>query len=153
VLSETSPGQAAHEAHQAAQRRRFPGIAPVGWDEFPAGVQAEWETIARSGIAAYIEANGRDPVDARAVILEAAGLEPQAALELAAAMAARDEYRDNAILHIRERDAAREQLAVIRERLGILAAQFELSASYSHPSKKSEIEQGCAQAVRGIAEG
>jgi hypothetical protein len=58
--------------------------------------------------------------------------------ELAAAMA--------------ERDEARGELAVIRERLRILAAQFDLSASYSHPGKKSEIEQGCAQAVRAIAE-
>lgn len=47
----------------------------------------------------------------------------------------------------------REELARIRERLRDLAAGLELSASTSAPSKKSEIEQGCARAVRGIAEG
>lgn len=50
-------------------------------------------------------------------------------------------------------ETLREELAVLRERLGNLAAGLELSASTSLPSKKSEIEQGCARAVRGIAEG
>ncbi|HMH92545.1 MAG TPA: hypothetical protein VK586_15845 [Streptosporangiaceae bacterium] len=44
-------------------------------------------------------------------------------------------------------------LTLIRTRLADLAAGLELSASASHPSKKSEIEHGCAEAVRGIAEG
>jgi hypothetical protein len=52
----------------------------------------------------------------------------------------------------RELDELREQLAAIRERLGNLAAGMELSATTSHPSKKSEIERGCAKAVREIAE-
>jgi hypothetical protein len=46
----------------------------------------------------------------------------------------------------------REQLGVIRDRLGNLAAGLDLSATASRPSKKSEIESGCAAAVRQIAE-
>jgi hypothetical protein len=69
-----TPGRAVYEAQHAAMRRRFPGIAEIRWDELSAEAQAEWEDIARAGIAAYIEANGCDPVDARSVILEAAGL-------------------------------------------------------------------------------
>jgi hypothetical protein len=49
-------------------------------------------------------------------------------------------------------DQLREQLGVIRDRLGNLAAGLDLSASASRPSKKSEIESGCAAAVRQIAE-
>jgi len=58
-----------------------------------------------------------------------------------------------------ERDEARAEAAVLRElvaetqgHLENLAAVFEQSASLTSPSKKSEIEQGCALAVRGIAD-
>jgi hypothetical protein len=70
-----TPGQAVHEAQHAAVRRRFGGIAEIRWGELSGEAQAEWEDIARDGVAAYIEANGCDPVDARSVILEAAGLD------------------------------------------------------------------------------
>jgi cell division septum initiation protein DivIVA len=50
-----------------------------------------------------------------------------------------------------ERDQLREQLTLVRERLENLAAGMEMSAATSAPSKKSEIETGCAQAVREIA--
>ena len=81
-----TPGRAVYEAQHAAMRRRFPGIAEIRWNELGAEAQAEWEDIARAGIAAYIEANGRDPVDARSVILEAAGLPVVTAGRLATAL-------------------------------------------------------------------
>lgn len=52
----------------------------------------------------------------------------------------------------RERDAARAELADVRERLLNLAAGLERSADATAPSKKSEVERGCAAAVRTIAE-
>ena len=52
-----------------------------------------------------------------------------------------------------EADRLREQLTGTRDRLENLAAGMELSASVTSPSKKSAIEQQCAAAVRGIAEG
>jgi hypothetical protein len=52
---------------------------------------------------------------------------------------------------VAERDQAREQLAVARERLESLAAGMELSAATTSPSKKSQIERECAEAVRDIA--
>lgn len=57
------------------------------WGELPSWLREKWESIAQAGIAAYIEANGGDPVDARAVILEAAAArEPDAAPDPADAM-------------------------------------------------------------------
>lgn len=49
-------------------------------------------------------------------------------------------------------DLSPGERTAIRERLENLAAGMETSARTSHPSKKSDIESGCAQAVRGIAE-
>lgn len=74
-MTDRTPGQAVYEAQHAAMRRRFGGIAEIRWDELSGEAQAEWEDIARTGVAAYIEVNGCDPVDARSVILEAAGLD------------------------------------------------------------------------------
>jgi hypothetical protein len=70
-VSGPTPGQAVYERWHALLRRRFPGIAAIGWDELIESARAEWEDIARAGIAAYIEANGRDPVDPAAVIADA----------------------------------------------------------------------------------
>jgi hypothetical protein len=47
-----TPGQAAYERHQIVLRRRFPGIAPIGWDELDAEAQADWVSIARDAAAA-----------------------------------------------------------------------------------------------------
>ena len=47
----------------------------------------------------------------------------------------------------------RELITGTRERLENLAAGLELSAAATSPSKKSEIERECAEAVRGIAAG
>jgi hypothetical protein len=49
-------------------------------------------------------------------------------------------------------DLSPGERTAIRERLENLAAGMEASAAASAPGKKSEIETGCAQAVRGIAE-
>lgn len=86
-----TPGQAVYEAHQAFMIRCFPGIAPIAWDELSVEAQAEWEDIARAGIAAYIEANGGDPVDPARVIAEA--VVPELA-ELRGRLASRDALLD-----------------------------------------------------------
>jgi hypothetical protein len=46
----------------------------------------------------------------------------------------------------------RDQIAGLRESFENLAAGLVLSAGSSAPSKKSEIEHGCARAIRGILE-
>jgi hypothetical protein len=69
-----SPGQAVYERHHALLRQRFPGIAPIAWDELGDEARAEWEDIARAGVAAYAEATRGDSADVRAAYLEAAGL-------------------------------------------------------------------------------
>jgi hypothetical protein len=177
-----------------------PTLGEVYWDTWGVGARK----IPYSDLAGEY----REHTERAAAAVGAAAIarlqreEPHAAPGLAAAMAARDEYRDNAILHIRERDEAREQLAVLRgraeglrvsldgltdcalaggiitedeaaeyrkvigpgetlreqltglrERFGNLAAGLMLSAGSSAPSKKSEIEHGCAAAIRGILEG
>jgi hypothetical protein len=45
-----TPGQAAYERCHAAQRRRFPGIAPIAWGELDAEAQADWESVAQDAI-------------------------------------------------------------------------------------------------------
>jgi hypothetical protein len=57
------------------------------------------------------------------------------------------EHRDS----VAECDALREQLARVKERLENLAAGMLMSAASTSPGRKSEIERGCAEAVRGIA--
>lgn len=54
-MTGVTPGQAVYEAARAVLRHRFPGVAPIGWDELPADVQSEQESIAMAGIAAYIK--------------------------------------------------------------------------------------------------
>jgi hypothetical protein len=44
----------------------------------------------------------------------------------------------------------REQLAVLQDHIGTLAAGLKLSASASHPSKKSEIETSVADALLAL---
>jgi hypothetical protein len=101
----SSPGQAVYEAHQAFMIRCFPGIAEIRWGELSEEAQAEWEGIARAGVAAYIEANGADPVDARAVIAEV--VEADMAPRFAAVVAEREALR----LKLTARDEAFGKLA------------------------------------------
>jgi len=49
---------------------------PKPWGLHSADVHAEWEAAATAAVAAYIELNGADPVDARAVIAEALAPQP-----------------------------------------------------------------------------
>lgn len=49
-------------------------------------------------------------------------------------------------------DQFREQLGVLQDRIGNLAAGLKLSASSSHPSKKSEIETGVADALLALVD-
>jgi hypothetical protein len=57
-------------------------------DQFEAA-RGLWADVARDVVAAYVNANGGDPVDARSVILEAAGLPVVTAGRLAAALKGR----------------------------------------------------------------
>ena len=70
-----------------------------------------------------------------------------------AAIATVDEWHHYHHAVMIERDEAREQLAITREYLASLAADLESSAAQTSPSKKSETEFRCAQAVRGVASG
>ena len=68
-----------------------------------------------------------------------------------AAMQATLDRRQVVVLRvIDERDDLCEQLGVLQDRIGNLAAGLKLSADASRPSKKSEIEDGCAAALLGI---
>lgn len=58
----------------AARYNLPPGYGPAagcGWEEIGHERRAAWDAAASAAIAAYIELNGGDPVDARAVIAEA----------------------------------------------------------------------------------
>lgn len=73
--AQASAGQAAYE--RAAQLRDWDTTAELlPWDNLPPEVQYIWEQTAQAAVAAYIELNGADPVDARAVIAEALAPQP-----------------------------------------------------------------------------
>jgi hypothetical protein len=61
-----------------------------------------------------------------------------------------DVYRNQVSRLIAQRDEAREQLGRLHDSIGNLAAGLKLSADASRPSKKSQIEDGCAAALLGI---
>lgn len=61
-----------------------------------------------------------------------------------------DLYRNEIARITAERNEAREQLAGLRDRIDSLARGLDMSARTSHPSKKSEIERGCADALFGL---
>ena len=63
-----------------------------------------------------------------------------------------DLYRDEIARITAERDEAREQLAVLRERIANTAAGMKLSAQATAPSKKSAIETECAGTLLGLLE-
>lgn len=45
-MTAPTPAQAAYERHQTLMRRRFPGIAPIGWEELDDRAHADWQEIA-----------------------------------------------------------------------------------------------------------
>jgi hypothetical protein len=79
-VTAAAPGQAAYEAWHAKLAEHHPVVLalrkPQPWDLLSAEVRAEWEAAATAAVAAYIELNGADPVDARAVIAEALAPQP-----------------------------------------------------------------------------
>ena len=88
-MSTPTPGQAVYEAQHAAQRRRFPGMARIGWDELPPDVQAEWEGIERAGAEAVLPKMCAWLVTSRTALLAIAlGREPEAAEAARGALAA-----------------------------------------------------------------
>lgn len=86
-----TPGQAAYEASVAVMAGDFEH-PPWRWDQLPPKHRQGWDAAAQAAIARYIEVNGRDPVDARALIAEV--LSEQAAPELTAALAETRTIRD-----------------------------------------------------------
>jgi hypothetical protein len=84
-MTRLDPGQVTYKAYNA-------GRPCAGWTH-PAVLRAKWAAAEKAAVE-------RSPA---AVALRE---------QLATAITARDEYRDNAVLHVRERDKAREQLAI-----------------------------------------
>jgi hypothetical protein len=84
-----TPGQAAREAFGELGADWYPRTP---WNGLHEDLRAQWDAAAQAAIARYVELNGRDPVDARALIAEVLG--EQAAPELAAAMAETRAVRD-----------------------------------------------------------
>lgn len=126
-MSTKTPGQAAFEARVDAKAARLiPAVRSAverwAWDRLSDAERADEEAAAQAAIdaarvpsvAINLSFDGEVTEERAEEIRKAlaAAIEPgQFRDRLAAAMAARDEYRDNAILHIRERDEARAQLA------------------------------------------
>lgn len=75
-MSGKTPGQALHESLRESAGATFGLLVSdfATWDQVPGWQRDRLDSAARDVIAAYIEANGGDPVDARAVILEATGV-------------------------------------------------------------------------------
>jgi len=159
-MSEKTPARAACEAFWEAAGAGPAGDSPEAawaWAERE-GTPAAWEAAAkaaRTDLSAHMNALAEDLDDAGATIADYRDA-------LCAMQHERDKLRDQLAEAVNptaeDYDNAaeilqlREQLAVIRERLYNLAAGMDLSARTSAPSKKPEIESGCAQAVRGIAD-
>jgi hypothetical protein len=82
-MTDMEPGQAAYEAYAAVL-----GFTPK-WHKQGGEGEAAWAAAERASVAAYINANDCGPVDARSVILEAAGLPVVTAGRLGAALMGR----------------------------------------------------------------
>lgn len=124
----TSPGRAAYEAHRTVIAASL-GLDLNGSDDFD-GPPAAWEALAPSGHAAW---------DAAAQAAAAAGTAT---------------FHDGCTAVIagleRDRDDTRDQLEGLRDRIDSLARGLDIAARSTAPSKKSEIESGCASALRGL---
>lgn len=151
-MSGMTVGQAAYEAWWATAEG-VPAPPDVTYDQdaeaWEAAAQAAIDTAIRASAKRVAELGWIPPAGLAAVTAERDSLREQ----LDELRVVRDEYRSNAILHTRERDEARGQLAQLRTRLGTLAAALEQSAQASHPSRKSEIERETARRIRGIVNG
>lgn len=154
-MSTPTPEQLAFEAFQASRAQRRPMMAVTAWTH-PAVDEArdDWRAAVKAGAA--------DVTAERDALLEQLSIARGALRDISASYdtgTAAHDWAHRALDEIggvkpqppREADALREQLADLRDQLDNLARGLELSASASAPSKKSEIERGCAAAVRGIA--
>lgn len=121
-----------------------PGMGETGarYDDEMPGIRAAWDAAISAAIAAELEA--------QLAVARAAFEDLTSQLGEAREVCA--EFRSQLETAVRENDAYHDKFTGIRERLEKLAAGMEMSASTTAPSKKSEIETGCAAAVRQIAE-
>jgi hypothetical protein len=130
-VTAATPGQAAYEALHAARGERsgdVPWCVPWGeLNEFP-GVdihREDLEVAAQAAIAAYIEANGRDPVDVRSVVAEA--------------LAAQDAR------------PAPGDVAGLLDPLHALAAKWDATAARNQRNGQSLVDQGDEYGNEGLA--
>jgi hypothetical protein len=143
-VSEETPGRAAYEAFDAhlgpIDDPGYTGPPLTGWEDVLQRERAAWDAAAQAAIDHVAAKVWPNLIAERDQLREhlAAAVDPTAA-----------DY-DRAAAELEARDL-REKLTTARERLENLAAGLRLSASASRPSKKSEIERGCAEAVRDIA--
>ena len=128
-----TPGQAAREV------AKLTGVhaGTVSWDELPDSYRRDWEAVAQAGVAAVVNPTAED-YDNAAEILE---LRHE-----------RDEAREALDAERAALEVSRATVAAIREQLAATAEYYELSAQATYPSRKSQIEQECAKAMREIAE-
>jgi uncharacterized coiled-coil DUF342 family protein len=122
-----------------------PPGASIGWEALEPWQHGRWEAAAQAAV---------DESDS--LLTAQLAMAQETISDLAAerdeARAVAAEFRAQLETAVREGDELRDQLAAVRERLENLAAGMETSAAATTASRKSEIERGCAQAVREIAE-
>lgn len=106
-------------------------------------VRRLWADVARDTVAAYIEANGADPVDAASVIAEA--IVP----ELAAVTAERDALRLRTEAAEAAKGAARAELAALEGRLS-LAITAAVQAEQARAAAADEKLAGVRGTVAGF---
>lgn len=114
-MTARTPEQAAYEARLTARRTRLLCAGESAgderaWPHLSAAERADEEAGAKAAIAAYIEVNGRDPVDVRSVVAEAV-----AAPELAAAMAETRGMREKLTAEAHRLDAAAAKAETARD--------------------------------------
>lgn len=157
--TEIVPGRAAHDAWWDAvpPGRRHPDYA--AYEDESAEDRSAWDAAAHAGSETVRRLLGAQLQSASRAI-EQLTREHAGLLEEIFAEADEAEYGGDgaaealAVRYVRrleaERDEAREQLDGLRDHIAILALGMDTSARATAPSKKSEIEAGCASALRGL---
>lgn len=82
TVTAVTPGQAFRDSLIAGRIARGLPVDARAYRELPDEDRAGLETAGRAAVAAYIEANGCDPADVRAVITEAAAGEADSRAEI-----------------------------------------------------------------------
>jgi hypothetical protein len=117
-----TPARAAYERMHSAQRRRFPGIAPIAWGELDEEAQADWKDIALA--AAGDAASEATYAFAKNEILANAGPEWGAPLA----------PEQLAIEYVRHLEAGTARLAgLVRQALDDAGAVEDAQPAYSDP--------------------